>query len=405
MLKADYFIISFISRDWETYQRVPHYMAIARYTKVLCVEPPLTIFDAVFRPGRIWRQRFKIKNRLRQVNKNLFIYTPIALAPFGLSYRNSLLSRLNRLFITHDVERLIRHLQIKKYISIIHAPHLSCLVDILNPLVRVYEVSDERGTSAECPNLDKSNSTVRLIEREEKKILASVDIVFATSKKLYERKRIFNKNTYFIPNGVDLEHFWTNNYKRLPDITAIPRPRIGHVGFIHAILNFEWLDYCVDKHPEWSFVFLGAFHDQKTLNRDNDFRRFIKRKNVFMLGWKKYEDLPAYMREIDVFLLPRKDSDYSRNSNPNKIYQYLSTGRPIVSSRFDSIEPFKDCIYISDDKKTFLENIEKAIFDTDEQLKKIRLGYARGNDLTLRAKEKLNIVNDYILTTKGKMSQ
>lgn len=380
---------------------VPHYIAMAKYAKILCVEPPLTIFDAVFRPRKVWRQRLKIKSKLLQINENLFVYTPIAVAPFGLSYRSNLLSRLNGLFIARGVEKLIQHLQIEKYIFVIHSPQQSCLVDILNPLARVFEIVDEYGTSEKCLNSNRIDSTIKAVEREERKILVKVDIVFATSRKLYERKRQYNSNIYFISNGVDLEHFWSNSDKKLPDITAIPRPRIGYVGHINTFLNFEWLDYSASKHPEWSFVFLGIFDNKKILKQDYSYLQFVKRKNVFMLGWKKYEDLPAYMREIEVFLLPRKNNDWCQNSNPNKIYQYLSTGKPIVSSRLDAVEPFEGPVFIADNKFTFLRYIEKAICENDSELKRQRLEIARQNDLSLRAREKIDILNAYLAEPRG----
>ncbi len=115
-----------------------------------------------------------------------------------------------------------------------------------------------------------------------------------------------------------------------------------------------------------------------------------------MLGWKKYEDLPAYMSKMDVFLLPREACDYSENSNPNKIYQYASTGKPIVSSKFSSVDPFEDPVFIAEDKITFNKQIERAVNEKDNNLEKQRLEIARQNDLAIRAKEKINIINAFL---------
>lgn len=394
---SDYFIIAFISHEWKMFQRVPHYTAMSKYAKVLCVELPLTVFDAIFRPVKIWRHRYKIKNRLRQVNKNLLVYTPLAIFPFGISYRSGFFSRLNRFFISREIEKLIRRLRINRYIFIIHSPHLSCLVDILNPLARIYEVVDEYSCSEEdLTNENKLDYLLKVIEKGEQNILAKADIVFAASRKLYERKSFYNKNTYFVSNGVDLEHFWDHENRTAQDMAAIPKPRIGYIGHINAFLDFEWLDYCAVKRPEWSFVFLGAVDTQNILNNNSSYQQLISRKNVFMLGWKKYDDLPAYMRQIDVFLLPRKNCTYSQNSNPNKIYQYLSTGKPVVSSRFDSVEPFAKCIYIATDKIAFLKNIEEAVNEKDDSLKTARFEHARQNSLLLKAKEKMEIINTHL---------
>jgi len=392
----EYFIIAFISRNWEMFQRVPHYTAISRFTKVLCVELPLTVFDTVFRPSKIWRQRSKLRHRLRRVNDNLFVYTPVAVAPFGLSYRSRSLSKLNRYFITRQVRKVICEFNIDRYVSIIHAPHLSCLSDILHPIARIYEVTDERSVTEKCPNLNKLNHAERLIMGLERKLLGNVDIVFVTAKSLYERKHLYNKKTYFIPNGVDLDFFMSSNDKVLGDIEAIPHPRIGYVGHINTFLDFEWLHYCAAEHPDWSFVFVGNFDDKKVLDRNADFVLFAKRNNVFMLGWKEYEDLPAYMNKMDVLVIPRKHCDYSENSNPNKIYQYASTGKPIVSSKFSSVEPFDGPIYIAKDKLTFKSHIERALCENDTKLIDRRVEIARKNDLTLRARDKMQILHAYM---------
>jgi glycosyltransferase involved in cell wall biosynthesis len=397
---TDYFIVSFISKDWEMYQRVPHYTAMSKYAKVLCVELPLTIFDIILRPKKAWIQRSKIKNRLRKINENLLVYTPITMIPFGLSYRNGLLRRLNKLFISYELKKVINKLHIKKYVTILHAPHLSCLVDVLSPLARVYEISDEKCTTEKYPNLSDLNIAAKILEREERKLLSKVDIVFTTSKKLYERKCKYNKNSYFIPNGVDLEHFKSSGNKKLSDIIEIRRPRIGYVGHINNLLDFEWLDYSAEMHPEWSFVLIGILDNKAILNKSVDYSNFIKRSNVFMLGWKKYEYLPGYMGEIDVFLLPRKNCDYSQNSNPNKIYQYLSTGKPIVSSKFSSVEHFEGPILIANDKYSFLAKIEKAVCENNSKLKDQRLELARRNDLKLRAREKIDILNELLVMKK-----
>lgn len=75
----------------------------------------------------------------------------------------------------------------------------------------------------------------------------------------------------------------------------------------------------------------------------------------------------------------------------------MSTGKPIVSSRLDAVEPFEGPVFIADNKFTFLSYIEKAICENDSELKKQRLELARQNDLLLRAKEKIDILNAYLV--------
>lgn len=318
--------------------------------------------------------------------------------PHGLSYKNDLLQWLNKLFIGFDLKIAINSLGIKKYIFNIGDPHLACMINVLDPLIVIYEIVDEWSySSKKRRKLDSTFIQNKRLQQLDRKLMDFADIVFTTSKILYKKKRKYNINTYLLPNGVDLKFFLNNNQRELPDIESIPYPRIGFIGNINTFLDFEWLDFCAMKHPEWSFVFIGRYEDIRVLNQDTDFVRLKRRKNVFMLGRKKYEDLPSYLKKMDVLLIPRKtDNVWCQNSNPNKIYQYATTGKPIVSSKFSSVEPFGNAIYISTDKYEFLSQIEKALDEDDTELTDRRMQIARQNDLTLRARDKMEILNAHL---------
>jgi glycosyltransferase involved in cell wall biosynthesis len=60
---------------------------------------------------------------------------------------------------------------------------------------------------------------------------------------------------------------------------------------------------------------------------------------VAVLGPKPYEDVPAYMQSLDVGLIPFRASDpYVQGINPNKVYQYLAAGRPVLTTPLLDLE-------------------------------------------------------------------
>jgi len=62
-------------------------------------------------------------------------------------------------------------------------------------------------------------------------------------------------------------------------------------------------------------------------------RALAAREGVARLGPRPYADVPAYMQHLDVALIPfRADDPHVKGINPNKVYQYLAAGAPVVTT-------------------------------------------------------------------------
>lgn len=57
--------------------------------------------------------------------------------------------------------------------------------------------------------------------------------------------------------------------------------------------------------------------------------------NVHRLGYRSYDALPAYLRGMQVGVLPTLLNDYTRSMFPMKFYEYLAAGLPVVSTPLD----------------------------------------------------------------------
>ena len=68
--------------------------------------------------------------------------------------------------------------------------------------------------------------------------------------------------------------------------------------------------------------------------------------NVAFTGFKPLVDLPDYLGRFDVCLDFLRRRDVGSDIIPCRIYEYLSTGKPIVSMLYeDQVEEFPDVIY------------------------------------------------------------
>jgi glycosyltransferase involved in cell wall biosynthesis len=136
-------------------------------------------------------------------------------------------------------------------------------------------------------------------------------------------------------NGVERAHFETP--RPLPaDLAALPAPRIGYVGLLSHFLDLDTLETLRRNRRGGTVVLLGPGSPAT----DAAVAEFARREGVAVLGARPYADVPAYMQGLDVGVIPFRASDpYVRGINPNKVYQYLAAGIPVVTTPLLDLEP------------------------------------------------------------------
>ena len=124
----------------------------------------------------------------------------------------------------------------------------------------------------------------------------------------------------------------------------------------------------------------------------------VKQKNLFWLGEKKYQTLPQYLYFADVCIVPFKINPLTIAADPIKTYEYLSTGKPIVSTNLPEVKKIasKPIIYLTKSRETFLEYIDLAL-NTEISKKTInfRLQIAFENSWQTKSKQIENIISQF----------
>jgi glycosyltransferase involved in cell wall biosynthesis len=197
----------------------------------------------------------------------------------------------------------------------------------------------------------------------EERLLKKADIVFATSQYLYKEKINYNKNTFYMPHGVDVELFRKALSTDTPVAEVLKNLRKPIIGFFGLVcsewLDFELLKFMSEAHPEWSIVLIGKVADDVP-NVDNW-------KNIIFLGPRNYTDLPSFCKAFDVAIIPFKITELVKNVNPLKLKEYLAAGNPVVSTRLPELEKYSGIISITNDYGDFVKFIEEIIKNDDYQ--------------------------------------
>ncbi len=305
--------------------------------------------------------RKDLKMKCMQYEENLFVYSFPSLLPLSLIDRNFPLSAISLNKIRHMLKIALNGLGIshsrKKVAWFAHPLHLNYL-NMAGENLSIYECHDDHSL------LGIKNRDISVLVKEEK-LARSVNLIFATSQSLTERLLGFNSNTYYFPNACDYEMFHKAQNPNTPipeKLKPFPRPIIGFMGNLFKWYNYDLLEKVISLKKEWSFVFIGEIHS----NARKFCQNLWKYPNAQHLGWQDFNKLPSFLKGFDVAIMPYTVDELTHTVNPDKMWQYMAAGVPIVATPTREIMRFKDIIEIGNDVPSFILAIEKALKKKDD---------------------------------------
>lgn len=362
-----YDILCLSTQDWDSLPTRKHrFMRWFAETgnRVLYVEQQMHLagwlVDIRHQFSRVWRWL----QGPREVEPNLWVFTmPIVLPFFQMSVT---INQLNNAFLLPVLRSHIKKLGFKNLIFWTYTPHSGDFVGRLGERAAVYECVDEFTAT-------KGLVSPSIIDRLERALVGKVDLVSVTGEGLYPRRSQWARRIEVIPNGAEVNHFSKAADPATPlaeDIAALPRPIVGYLGVIQYWIDTALLARIAKKHTDWSVVLIGPpglLADLKPLEGI---------PNVHLLGLVPYEKLPQYFKGFDVCVNPYVMDGIAEGCSPLKLYEYLATGKPIVSVDMPEARRFAGLIRIARDSDDFIAQVEAAI-DTDDGLTEKRLQEAQ----------------------------
>jgi glycosyltransferase involved in cell wall biosynthesis len=325
---SDLFCFSHLRWDF-VYQRPQHLMSrAAQQYRVFFIEEPVSSPT--------------LHIEVRQVLENLYVVVPHL--PIGLNQ----IHRAN-VMRTYLLE-LIQTYKIQEYGFWYYSPMFLSWATHLTPRLVVYDCMDELSLFAHAPTN---------LSEYEFALFSMADVVFTGGISLYERKRDRHPNVHCFPSSIDQSHFQQARFALAdpPDQSFLPRPRLGYAGVLDERLDLELLATVAGERPEWQMVMLGP-----TVKIQPS--QLPKRSNIHYLGMKHYSDLPAYMANWDVGMLPFALNEATRFISPTKTPEYLAAGLPVVSTPIrDVVSTYgKDnLVQIWDDPTDVVVAVERAL--------------------------------------------
>jgi glycosyltransferase involved in cell wall biosynthesis len=333
--------------------------------------------------------------RPRHVEEKVWAYTgstkTVPLSRFNMLRRMETMRKLNRGLYCWCLRRCLGQLPGSHLVLwLTHPLHVFALDAFPGRALLCYDWTDDWAEFDRLP-IENRDELIAWNDR----IVRQADVVFAVSEGLTRRAKALTAHVYRAPNATDPGLIGAASRHHdgavAPELANLPHPIIGYVGQIADKMDFELIGQAARTRPDWSFVFVGPVWSTKR----EQVTALETLDNVRFLGARPFDRLAPYMRGFDVCVLPHVVSPLTRSMDPIKLYDYLATGKPIVSTPVAGVERFADVVYVGETVPAFLQGLDSALAE-NSGLRRKRLAYARQNTWSQRATEMWQILRCYL---------
>lgn len=293
----------------------------------------VVLHDAELRPG-IWNSR--LANKVLQKGY------------YGIGVRK----QVRRLIKSEDVDVLwlynLPHYPLAKFDSV--------------PIV--FDVVDDYIAML---NSELPGPTLKSVESLQRwafaRLLSRSDLITVISHELRDEVREMvgeSPPAVIVPNGVDTELF---ELRRRPETDPREPPVVGFVGSFEYFIDFDLVLDAAATLPDVQFLLVGDGREHEHVQRQCAERGL---DNVELPGLVESEEVPEYIRRMDVCLNTFERVPLAHSAVPLKLFEYLSQGRPVISTRINEVQRIdEDFLYYADTQPELVSAIETILSDYD----------------------------------------
>jgi len=368
---AGYDIVCFSPNPWQALWRNRHQIMsrLARQNRVLFVEPA-----PYWRPvmADLTRQGPSVlaPRPLQEPLPNLWVYRAPGYA--AVSGRPPLAGLSFALRRSH-LRQTLRRLGFDRPLLWIFQYNVGEMVGHLHERLRIYHAVDEYAAYELDVPAEQEAARREHIRAMEAALIARMDLVFVASEALYAGKRSLHPHVVLVPNGADVEHF-ARPGPPPPAMASLPRPRLVFVGAINEKIDLALLAAVAARRPDWQLILIGPVN----LRRPTQALAHLQSLgNVHFLGTQPPAVLPAFLHAGDLCLMPYVCNEWTRNISPLKLYEYLATGLPIVSTPIPAVASFSDLIAVADGPEAMVAAIAHMLATDNPERRQRQQAIAR----------------------------
>ncbi|MCB2156001.1 hypothetical protein KQI84_14060 [bacterium] len=345
--------------------------------RVLYVEPPVK-FHTI---GKTWKAP----------DRDFVVLTPGRIMPFGVrGIKNDQMAEKWRSVTSSQLasraQRALKSLKWSPHVYWFGAPWHSEIIQHLPPgPVPVTHVYDDLSQSPIFNAMQRE-----ILWRWERELLRACNVALCSSMPQMEKREDIARRTFLLENAVkdsfiyqfkpyDLDEKTRKIAARIDRLTP---PRFVYGGVADLRLEPEFFRTILENLPTGNVIFLGRKEDSLDPALAADIEG---NPRMHCLGEIPYSSYPGLYRMADVLLIPHKRMPFTDAMFPEKLIEYLATGRPVVSvglpevGRIAREAPYEGILRVADSPWEYLAAATVAMNDKDEIHEEKRVEIARNH--------------------------
>ena len=272
-----------------------------------------------------------------------------------------------------SIGQVLNWAQSRQLVSVIQHPFWYETASVLPDSELVYDCMDHH------EGFGNVSEEVLSIERA---LMRNADMTITTSTWLDEIVAQHTDSRVLIRNAGEYDHFAV----KPANVYVDPQQRkiIGYYGAIAEWFDVKLLENVAKAFPDHSILMIGA----DTVGAREQLAHL---SNVTFTGEMAYSELPRYLHAFDVCLLPFQVIPLTLATNPVKVYEYLSAGKPVVSVDLPEIKQFENLVHAAPTTEAFIDAINEELNATDSADRILaRQQFAKNQTWAHRAEQMIN---------------
>jgi glycosyltransferase involved in cell wall biosynthesis len=139
---------------------------------------------------------------------------------------------------------------------------------------------------------------------------------------------------------------------------------VGYVGAFEYSMALDQAVVAAEQLPEVNFVLVGAGRDLAHIRAEVD---RLALKNVTLTGALPHDEAMRRIDGMDICLNLFHKTRVSHAVSPLKLFEYLSHGKPVISTRLHEVERINEgFLFFADDAGEVVERIRYIAGHRDE---------------------------------------
>mgnify|MGYP000890757478 CR=1 FL=1 len=167
------------------------------------------------------------------------------------------------------------------------------------------------------------------------------------------------KNGIFPNNSSNIGICNLRQYSILKSKSLEYKKVIGYIGKIGKRIDEQLVDNISNNSKDCLFVFIGPYLKGQT--NEHLLKLFDERKNILHLESISSAYVLDFLNEFDILMIPHAIGKAENGGDPLKLYQYLSTEKPIITTEILGVNEFKHVLYISNKSEEWIDFINNPL--------------------------------------------